>query len=347
MPIDLYTPRTLAGVLERTPRVKTFLRDTFFKDVVTFDTARVEFDMVKGGRDMARFVHPKLDMPVVKTEGFTTRSFEPPLVAETTVTTADDLMVRQPGEHVYSGVSPEARAVRKLSRDMRKLDEMVARREEWMAAKTIFEGKIPVVGEGLDTEIDFDFTNSVTLTKDKWSDPGTDILGQLEDWVEQVQKEGYTNPNVVIMDRAAANALVNSAQMKELLDVRRYDLAVIAPKNLPNGAKYIGSYGKLGLDFYQYNEWYLDNWTDPKNPVTKQLVPEGTVALMSTEAKFSMLYGAITYIPWESQDYITEEGKHVAGAWVERNPDRKMLALRSRPLTVPHEVDSWLVAKVL
>ena len=29
------------------------------------------------------------------------------------------------------------------------------------------------------------------------------------------------------------------------------------------------------------------------------------------------------------------------------DPDRKLLGLQSRPLTVPHEVDSWLVAKVL
>ncbi len=347
MAIDLFAPRTLHGVIERMPSARTFLRDTFFTEIVTFPTESVEFDMVKGGRELAPFVHPKLDAPVLANGGFTTKEYKVPLLSECTITTAEDLMTRQPGEHIYSGKAPAARALEKLGRDLRRLDEAITRREEWMAAQTIFTGKIPVIGPGLDEEIDFHFTNDVTLTTDKWSESGTDILGQLEDWTETVQKNGYVNPNVVIMDRTAAAAMLKNTQIKELLDIRNYELAHIAPRQLPSGAKWIGSYGKLGLDFYQYNDWYVDNWTDPKNPVTKQMVPAGKVAVMSTEARFSRLYGAVTYIPYGGDSFVTEEGDRVPLAWIEHNPDRKFIGLQSRPLTVPHEVDSWLVAKVL
>lgn len=349
MSIDLYTPRTLQGVIERMPKAKTFLRDTFFRDVQTFPTESVEFDIVKGGREMAPFVHPKLDAPVLENQGYTTKSYKAPLVSESTITTAENLMKREAGEHIYSGRTPAARAVGKIARDIQRMNEAITRREEWMAAQTIFTGKIPVIGPGLNKEIDFNFTQNVVLTNDtdKWSNPNADILGQLEDWAETVQKNGYTNPNMVIMDRTAADGLVNNNKMKELLDIQHYELARIAPKQLPSGVKWIGSYPKLGLDFYQYNDWYVDNWTDEKNPETKQLVPAGTLSLMSTEAQFSRLYGAITYIPYGEEDFITEEADRVAMAWVEHNPDRKFLGLQSRPLTVPHEVDSWLVAKVL
>lgn len=349
MPIDLYSPRTLRGVIERMPKAHTFLRDTFFNETMTFPSETVEFDMVKGGRELAPFVHPKLDAPVLANTGFQTKEYKPALLSESTITTAEDLLTRAAGEHIYSGKTPASRAVGKVARDLQRLNEAITRREEWMAAKTIFTGKIPVIGPGLNEEIDFNFTQSVEITEaaDKWDSDTADILGQLEDWEEIIQKNGYVNPNIVIMDRTAADAFVNNAKIKELLDVRNYDLARIEPRQLPAGAKWIGSYGKLGLDFYQYNDWYLDNWTNPESPTTEQLVTAGTIAMLSTEARFSILYGSVTYIPYGSTDFITEESDRVSMAWVEHNPDRKFLGLRSRPLTVPHEVDSWLVAKVL
>ena len=131
------------------------------------------------------------------------------------------------------------------------------------------------------------------------------------------------------------------------MDVRAYDLAVIKPRQLPNGVTYIGTIHKLGLDIYQYNEWFLDNWTNPAAPEDKPLVPDGALALLSTEADYSIYYGAITMIPEEGKGFVTVEGDRVPQTWVERRPDRRFLQLNSRPLTVPHEVNSWFVAKGL
>ena len=100
-------------------------------------------------------------------------------------------------------------------------------------------------------------------------------------------------------------------------------------------------------DIYQYNEWYLDNWTNPNAPTQKPLVPDGTLALLSTEAEYSIYYGAITMIPEEGKTFVTVEGDRVPQTWVERRPDRRFLQVNSKPLTVPHEVNSWYVAKVL
>lgn len=346
MPIDLYAPKTLYGVVERYAPVNTFLRDTFFKNVVTFNTKTVEFDMKKGGRALAPFVHPRAGGKVIAPTGYTTKSYTPPMICPEKVTEADQLMDRLPGENPYSGQTPAARALKKLGEDMRELDEMITRREEWMAAQTIFTGQIPVVGEGINEVIDFNFTNSVTLTTDKWSSDSTDILGQLEDWSQTVRKEGMINPNVVVMDSKAAQALVKNKSMKELLDVKNVELAHIAPKDLKNGVKWIGGFPKLNLDFYQYDEWYLDD-TDEENPVNRSMVPEGTIAMLSTEARFSRLYAAHTFMDSKSEQWITAVGDRIPDSWIEKNPDRRMISLTSRPLTVPHEVNSWLVAKVL
>ena len=43
-------------------------------------------------------------------------------------------------------------------------------------------------------------------------------------------------------------------------------LGEIAPRNLPNGVRYIGWLADPGLELYAYNEVYLDDWTNPENP---------------------------------------------------------------------------------
>ena len=71
------------------------------------------------------------------------------------------------------------------------------------------------------------------------------------------------------------------------------------------------------------------------------------IALLYTEADYSIYYGAITMIPEEGKGFVTVEGDKVPQTWIERRPDRRFLQINSKPLTVPHEVNSWYVAQVL
>lgn len=346
---DIYTPRTLGKLVRRLPPVRTFFLDTFFRKKKTFATKSVEVDFKKGGRALAPFVHPKIGGKTIPNAGYQTVSYTPVLIAPNKITTVDDLLERSAGENPYSGRKPADRAVEKLAEDLLELKEMTVRRREWMAATAIFTGQIPIIGEGLNEVIDFEFTNTETIVTDslKWDRPTADPLSDLERWHETVQKNGFVNCNICVMAADVAKAFVRNEKVKELLDVRAYDLAVIKPRQLPNGLTYIGTIHKLGLDIYQYNEWYLDDWTTPEAPEEKPLVPDGALALMSTAADYSEYYGAITLIPEEGKKFITVEGDMVPQTWVERRPDRRFLQINSKPLTVPHEVNSWFVAHVL
>ena len=346
---SIYTPRTMGQIVRRMPPVHTFFRDTFFKTRRTFPTKSVDVDFKKGNRALAPFVHPKIGGRTVPNSGYQTQSYTPPLLAPNKVTTVDDLLERAAGENPYSGRKPAERAVEKLAEDFRELEEMNVRREEWMAGTALFTGQIPIIGEGLNEVIDFGFSNTETIVTAalKWSADTSDPLADIERWHEAVQKNGFINCNVCIMAKDVANAFVKHPKVKDILDVRAYDLAVIKPRQLPNGVTYIGTIHKLGLDIYQYNEWFLDDWTNPAAPTDKPLVPDGALALLSTEADYSIYYGAITMIPEEGKGFVTVEGDRVPQTWVERRPDRRFLQLNSRPLTVPHEVNSWFVAKGL
>ena len=280
---------------------------------------------------------------------YETKIYTPPLIAPDKVTSVDNLLKRQAGENPFSGRTPAERAVVKMAADFHELDEMITRREEWMCAQVIFTGSIPVIGEGIEETISFDFTNNETITTaaKKWNNAGSDPIADLKRWRKIVQKNGFVNCDICIMADDVAEAFVNHEKVRKLLDTRGYDLATIKPRELPNGVTYVGTIHGEGLDIYTYSEWFLDDWTDPSAPKQKPLVPDGELALLSTAAEYSMYYGATTLIDKKTEEFYTVEGARVPDSWAERKPARRFLQLNSNPLPVPHEVDSWFVAKVL
>lgn len=350
MAISIYDPRTMGKLVERMPKVHTFVRDTFFRNVETFDTLKIDVDFKKGSRQLAPFVHKKIGGVTIENTGYQTNSYEPPLVAPNKITTVDDILKRSAGESLYNGKSPNQRAVEKMQRDFTELDEMITRREEWMCCAALFTGKIPILGKdgkALQAEIDFNFTNKITLpAAKKWNTTQGGKIKQLEDWRKKVQKTGFVNCNICLMGSEALESFITDEEVQKLLDVRRFELAVIAPKELPNGVTYVGTIHKIGLDIYTYNEWYLDNWTDKEKPEDKPLLPDNAVVLLSTEATYSMYYGAIAMADEQGKTIGIAEGSRVPDQWVKRTPARRFLQLNSAPLCVPHEVNSWYVAEV-
>ena len=340
----------MMGVIRKLPPVHTFFRSTFFSHEKTFVTKSVDMDYKKGARKLAPFVSREIGGKVVPNTGYTTETYTPPFIAPDKVTTIDDILDRQPGESLYSGRTPAQRAVIQMSEDFTDLREMILRREEWMCAQAMLTGKIVVLGEGVKDTIDFRFTNLLDISKDakrKWKG-GTaqNKYADLKAWHEKVQKEGFTNCNVCIMASDVVTEFLVDEQIRKLLDVKNYALAVIKPTQKENNVTYIGTIHELGLDLYQYNEWYVDDWTDPATPVELPMVPAGTLMMASTHAKYSMYYGAISILNQKTEKWETVAGKYVPDTFIKKRPDRRFLSLQSAPVPVPHEVDSWLVAKV-
>lgn len=345
--VNIYTPRYLAEVVRQAPPVHTFFRDTFFTNIKTFSTERVDIDLVKGDRRMAAFVHPRVGGEVLKSQGYQTESYKPPLINPYDVTTADQLMQRLPGEDLYSGMTPAQRAAKKLLDEYKVLNDATTRREEWMAVQAIVTGSIPVVGKGVNETISFGLNNKVTLTgNNKWGGSSATILKNLEDWVEQVQDSGFANVDMIIMGKKAKELFFADEDVQKKLDNRRIEIGRLEPKSLPNGVRYMGHLNDPNLDLYTYGEKYYDDWTDPTKPTTKPLIPENAVVLISSQPDYVLAYGACTYIEDASQQWVTAETARLLRSYVVHHPDRRFLELQAHPLPIPDKVDSWLVATV-
>ena len=340
--MNLYETRVMLQAIEMMMPTHTFLKDTFFPTPKTFLTENVDIDYYKGRRKMAPFVSPRSAGKVMDRQGFITKSFKPAMIKPQRIITGDDINKRSMGENIYSAKSPDERAAELLAQDLTFLDEAITRREEWMSAQILFTGKVDIIGEDVNVTVDFDFTNKETLSgTDLWSDPASDPIADLKRWRIDVIKKSGVNPDRVIMSSDVVDVFVNHEKVKAALDNRRIILGQINPAVLPNGVTYIGAI--LGLDIYSYDEWYFDEEADTEKP----MVPEGSIMLGSSNARSSMLYGAVTLTDQKTNQFITYEGSRIPDSWIKKDPASRILQLYSRPLPVPHEVDSWYVAKVL
>lgn len=347
--VNIYAPRYLAEVVRLAPPVHTYFRDTFFTNVQTLATERVDIDLVKGDRRMAAFIHPRAGGKVLPASGYETKSYKPPHLNPADITTADMLMTRMPGEDMYSGRTPAQRAAERLVSDYNRLNDAVTRREEWMCVQAIVNGSIPIVGEGVNETVDFGLgkDNKVNLTGNaQWGKSAAKILDNLEDWTDKVLTGGFANVDTVIMGKAALRAFLADEAVMKVLDNRRVEMGLIAPKNLPNGVRYIGHLNKPNVDIYTYAEMYYDDWTDPAKPDTKPLVPDNVVILISSAPNFVMAYARNTYIDEKTGLWVTSEGPRMFRSYVKHGPDRRFLEVQANPLPIPDKVDSWLVAEV-
>lgn len=344
--IDIYQPRYLAEVVRTAPPVHTYLRDTFFTNVKTFTEEQVDIDLVKGDREMAAFVHPKLGAETMDLEGYETKSYKPPMVNPDLVTTAESYLHRAPGETLYSGRTPAQRAAEQLVREYKRLDDAISRREEWMCAQALTTGAIHVVGKGVNEEIDFGFTNKVVLTgTERWGQSGADVLGTLEDWTDMVYTNGFANVDRIICGRQALKLLKNDKGILEKMDNRRYQAGEFNARDLPNGVRYHGYLTDSGLEIYSYKEVYMDRITDPEHPTLRRLIPDNMIVMISPDVDFMRAYGLCSYYN-ESKQLITAETARLLHPYIAHKPERKVLEACSRPLPIPDKVDSWLVATV-
>lgn len=349
MNLNYYKTHTILSIIEQLPPVRTFLKDTFFPDGETFVTEDVLIDVKKGKRKMAPFVAPRIGGVTVERDGFRTDKYTAPKIAPQRALTVDDLMVRGLGENVFSKRTPEQRQVEFLIKDLRDLQDMTSRRLEWMAAQVLFYGKAVLKGyidyqnkNFVDQTLDYKFTNKITLSgTDLWGNGGS-IYDQLEAWQLQVVAATDVKPQSAIFGRDALKAFRNDEKIQQLMNIRNMNFGEIKPEIRGDGVSFIGRLPELGLDIYTYDAWYVDE--DGEEPVSKPYVPLDHIALVNNNLG-ETLYGAITQM--ETNVFKTYEGKNIPKTWANQEADARMVRLSSRPVPKPHDVDSWLVAKVV
>lgn len=348
--IDLFEPRRLLTVVRQTEfRARSYLRDTFFPSVRTFDTKSIDIDVeTKGQRKVASFVSPQLRGTFVERRGYKTQTFTPAYIAPYMVTTAEQILDRMPGEALYNPVTPEARAAEILARDLAELDRRITRREELMAREAIFEGQITITGEGLGEGKKITFWDPedrpYTEVATSWTESTANPLDDLRTICRDITRKTGRTPSVMLCGIKAANALMAHLQKQEsAINQRRVMLGQINPMAMADGVTFIGDLSYPALQVMTYDEWYFDDETETDLP----MVPEDCVLIVCRGAPTTRAYASVVLTD-PVRGFYSVVGDRAANSWISMdNPRGRILQLTCAPLMVVHEPQCFHVIKVV
>lgn len=230
MPFDIYSTRTMLKAVNQTLPVQTFFMETFFPGVITVPTEHIDTDVKKGKRRMAPFVSPRKGGKVIERDGFETETIKVPKIAPERMITNEDVNTRGMGESLYSDKTPAEREQSLLAQDLMELDDSVTRREEWMCRELLLSGKILIKGEGVEKEVNFNFTNKETLIGGaRWSESTSDPIADLKRWRLDIIKKTGKGPNIAVFASDVVDAYISNPKVQKLMDLQRVNVGTIEP----------------------------------------------------------------------------------------------------------------------
>lgn len=341
MTISPYETREMLAAIEQKPPVRTFLLATFFSGSEQHTTRHVDIDVFRGKRRMAPFVSHRSEGKVIEKQGFKTYTFTPPYIKPKYVLTAEDLGLREMGQNIYmpGNASPQALADQKVGKCIDEADEMITRREEWMAAQALNTGKITVRGEGIDADIDFLMPSAHKITlgaTDLFTHADSNPITILRAKQQIITKASGIVPTDAVFGTDVVNAFLDNAKMAALLDNRRIDMGQIDPRTLPEGCTYIGFLKGPNIDIWSYEEWYQDD-----NGDDQPMVPVDKIFLGSRRTRNTRHYGAIQDLE------ATAAVRMFPKSWVIKDPSSLVVLVQSAALVAMHQSDAFMSIKAV
>lgn len=355
MAIELYRTHTMVTAMQLKKKKPTFLRDRYFKttdkNIFKTEDVLVEYkDEQK--RKMAPAVIPlKGGIPVGRT-GYKTDRITPPYIAPERPLSIDTLNRKQFGETLFSQKKPSEREASILAADLEDLNELIDAREEWMAAKTLFENGYTMrqyadkYGEGLYEEFEIHFYDgesnpAVYIPAKPWNSTGSEFLDDIFAIAQVLKKRGLRAMDMLMGSDTAAVLLKNEFLLK-LLDNRSLQLAHVDPKEMPAGATSLGRVNVMGIwiEFIFYTEEIVD-----EDGESKPLVPKGEICITAPDMGRT-LYGAVTQLE-KDEHFHTYMARRVPQVTSDIHDSVRTLTMKARPLTIPNYKDSAIKAKVL
>lgn len=357
--MDLFSTTALNRVVDETPVVRTaYFLNSFFTEVETSDTEDVKFDKrPKGRRLITPLVSPLIAGRIVREQGYKTASVSPAYLKDKRVFEPSRYFKRLAGEKIGGSLSPDQRLAASVGFAVTDQIDMWQGRLEQMAAETIRTGKIVLQSQDFEkAEVDFgrDPALSVVLTgSDKWSDPSSDPLDDMEEWAQRVFDTSGHVVNDVLMavdvwktvrermtEKVGGEPTAFARKCLLQLDMNTASLtlarAEFGPTLIREGIRLVAIFGELRL-------WvHSDKYQDPETNVEYALLPAGEVVMAARSGVQGVRhFGAIKDLKagLQPREFFIK-------SWEEEDPSVRFMLGQSAPLLVPYGPNATLGAKV-
>lgn len=332
MSLDAFLKRSMHTAVERIPVPGKFLRQRFFGRSFLFATSHIDIDVVMPKRGMAPFVHPLLPGKATAAQGFVMKTYTPPTLKPNKIITPEHLEARLPGATIYDeGPETQIALSSLIGERVAEINDEIAYRNEWMAAKALFSGAIPVLGDGYNHTIDFGLpaTHNITLLNDaRWGQIAMSPWNDLQGACRLNRDDGQVVSDTAVFGSdawAEFRDWLSTETNKKFLNMINMQLGMIAPIQIDRYTTYCGTIrdADMSLDLFTYSAQYLDD-----DGTMKPYVPSDEVFVGSTQATGNQeLYGGIQSFSAavrRTQLFLDFESK--------KNPESIELLPQSKPL---------------
>lgn len=344
--VQLYDTDTLLGLYREVQEPSTYWRNLCFNSVITFEDEYIDFEKIREGRKLAPLVVPTVQGRAVYSEASSVTRMKAAYVKPKDSVSPGRVIKRRPGENLFAqnSLSPQARYNAIIGDILRVHRETIDRREEWLAAQAIINGKITLSGPDYPTRVvDFgrDAQHTVTLgVGARWGDAGVKPMTDIQTWIDRVRRAQFGGPvNRLTVGSAVLPVLLADADVLKQLDTQTRGTNADLNTGLRAG-EYVEYIGKLGpnLELWVNSDFYEDPDTGTATP----FLDTKTVVLTGPNIMGVRCFGAI----------LDEKAGFNATPvfpkmWSQEDPSATFVMSQSAPLTVPVNPNNSLSAKVL
>lgn len=346
--INFFDTYYMAGMIEEIVPQQTFFRDRYFPTPRVFDNDKVLVEYMDGDRKMAPFIAPRVgDIPVDRA-GYELYEFTPPMVAPSRVLTIDELRKRGFGETMEANSTPADRARIIQLRDLTALSNRIIRREEWMAAQTM-------INNGVDVQEYIDAatvgqTIPIRFYDTSGSNPSIYTIGtvwttyalmqaDVEAMCDALAERGLPAEDLVL-GSTVWSKVKQFDDIQNLLDKKYEYIGELRSRIIAPGVTHVGT---LDFNGFMLNVLVVKETYTDESGVTQKFFPAKS-AMVTAPACGTRYYGAITQIPYGSEDFDTFAQERVPKLIVDQEHDIRKLRVASRPLTAPNNKAPWIYA---
>ena len=344
--VQLYDTDTLLGLYREVQEPSTYWRNLCFNSVITFEDEYIDFEKIREGRKLAPLVVPTVQGRAVYSEASNVTRMKAAYVKPKDSVSPGRVIKRRPGENLFAqnSLSPQARYNAIIGDILRVHRETIDRREEWLAAQAIINGKITLSGPDYPTRVvDFgrDAQHTVTLgVGARWGDAGVKPMTDIQTWIDRVRRAQFGGPvNRLTVGSAVLPVLLADADVLKQLDTQTRGTNADLNTGLRAG-EYVEYIGKLGpnLELWVNSDFYEDPDTGTATP----FLDTKTVVLTGPNIMGVRCFGAI----------LDEKAGFNATPvfpkmWSQEDPSATFVMSQSAPLTVPVNPNNSLSAQVL
>lgn len=306
-------------------------------------------DLPLEDRRLAPFVAPNVQGRVMADQGHSVSSFKPAYIKVKSVIDPTKAIPRMPGEPILGNLSLEQRFDAHVAAAIRRHDEAIDRRIDWMAAQAVINGSVLITGEDYPS-VTVDFKRDASLVTAlgagaRWNEETANPMADISLQRKNAFTRGRAPVSKMVFGLDAWDAFSSRADIRELLDkTKGGSNSEFNRTGLQSGEPYEYQ-GKIGgpngggqIELWTYSNTYVD----PEDGATKDFLNPKWVVGVGANIQGVRAYGAIM----DKKAGLKAMPKFPK-MWESEDPSATFVMTQSAPLPVLGNANDTFLLKVL